>query len=173
MHIDIGELIRTLQAGADAVPAAIVAAILLSGPTLLWLLYRFIVQPRARRRLLSPSAMWVCPQCRSVNELRNSRCYRCDAMPIESDLEVIEPDPVPMTPVGPGRDITRGDPYNLPYDTPLQLETPMPRPTPIRPPAPIHEVPPAPVGPGKPDVAQPRRAVVVGRSRGPNDPSAA
>ena len=37
--------------------------------------------------------MWVCPNCRSVNELRLSRCYRCDASPVEDELEVIDAHP--------------------------------------------------------------------------------
>jgi hypothetical protein len=87
----------------------LIAIVLLGGPTAAWLLYRFVVQPRTRRlSRLDGSAMWVCPNCRSVNELRMSRCYRCDALPAEDDLEVIDAHPagpIRLTPVGPGLDL--------------------------------------------------------------------
>ena len=107
MQVDIADWIARLQAGAATVPGALIAVFLLAGPTVGWLLYRFIVQPRARRRIAGPdlAAMWVCASCRSVNELRMARCYRCDARPVEEELEVIDADPLGprrLTPVGPG-----------------------------------------------------------------------
>jgi hypothetical protein len=106
VQLDIGHLIDALRAGISAVPPVLIAIALLGGPTAAWLLYRFVVQPRNRRmRGLDPSAMWVCPNCRSVNDLRLTRCYRCDSAPIDEDIEVIDTHPegpVPMVPVGPG-----------------------------------------------------------------------
>lgn len=110
MQVDIADWIARLQAGAATVPGALIAVFLLAGPTLGWLLYRFVVQPRTRRRIAGPdlAAMWVCANCRSVNELRMDRCYRCDARPVEDELELIDADPAGprrLTPVGPGLDL--------------------------------------------------------------------
>lgn len=109
MQLQINEWIESFRAGVGLVPPALVAVVLLAGPTVSWLLYRFIVQPRARRmRAMDLSAMWVCSKCRSVNELRMARCYRCDARPDESDLELIDPrptGPARLTAVGPGLDL--------------------------------------------------------------------
>ena len=110
MQVDIENLFRALQAGIGLVPPVLIAIVLLGGPTASWLLYRFVVQPRTRRRFGRSDApsMWVCPNCRSVNELRMRRCYRCDALPDESEIEVIDArpaGPVRLTPVGPGLDL--------------------------------------------------------------------
>ena len=93
------------------VPPVLWAIVLLGGPTAGWLLYKFVVQPRtARMRGSDRSAMWVCHSCRSVNDLRMPRCYRCDAAPDEEALEVIDSrptGPIPLSPVGPGLDLGR------------------------------------------------------------------
>ena len=110
MQVDIENLFRALQAGIGLVPPVLIAIVLLGGPTAGWLLYRFVVQPRTRRRFgrSDGPSMWVCPNCRSVNELRMRRCYRCDALPDEAEIEVIDArpaGPVRLTPVGPGLDL--------------------------------------------------------------------
>jgi hypothetical protein len=110
VQVDIEYLIRALQAGIGLVPPVLIAIVLLGGPTAGWLLYRFVVQPRTRRRFgrSDAASMWVCPNCRSVNELRMRRCYRCDALPDQAEMEVIDArptGPVPLTPVGPGLDL--------------------------------------------------------------------
>jgi hypothetical protein len=173
-------------------PSAIIAAVLLGGPTAGWLLYRFVVQPRSTRYRAVDSAavMWVCTGCRSVNELRADHCYRCDRVPDEADLHIIDPNlgmPIPMhlpmpsatattrVPVGPGPGVN--DLTNLPGLNGLTglrgvtaSET--------RPAAVSDEREHIAVGPGRPRATRPRRAVVVGpRPRalgtGPDDPSAA
>jgi len=116
MEFDVEEAINVLRAGVSLVPPALIAVILLGGPTAVWLLYIFVVQPVRNRRIraLAGSAMWVCPRCRSVNELTNSHCYRCDAVPTEEELEVIDAHPAGpsrLVPVGPGLDFgVGGDP---------------------------------------------------------------
>lgn len=109
MQFDIAQLIESIRAGIGSIPPVLIAIVLLGGPTAGWLLYRFAVQPRTMRmRGLDPSAMWVCANCRSVNSLRLQRCYRCDALPVEDDLEIIDTHPagpVRLTPVGPGLDL--------------------------------------------------------------------
>ena len=109
MQVDLEYLFNALRAGLGVVPPVLIAIVLLGGPTASWLLYRFVVQPRTRRLGgMDGTAMWVCPNCRSVNELRMKRCYRCDALPVEEELEVIDAHPtgpIRLTPVGPGLDL--------------------------------------------------------------------
>lgn len=198
MQFDIGQLIDTVRAGIGAIPPVIVAIVLLGGPTAGWLLYRFAVQPRTMRmrmRGLDPLAMWVCANCRSVNSLRLSRCYRCDALPVEGELEVVDTHPagpIRLTPVGPGLDLGgpgRADGLPRPishierapeiwveqsdewegWNTEEELEadrvalpdlaamTEVPGRAPVTGPAP----------------ARPRRAIVAGGSRDPDDSPAA
>ena len=106
MELPFGEWINTLRAGLGVVPPTVLAMILLGGPTAFWLLYHFVVEPRVNRmRVLERAPFWVCASCRSVNDARLFRCYRCDAEPVEDDLEVIEADPAGPTrlaPVEPG-----------------------------------------------------------------------
>ena len=198
MQFDFGQLIDTVRAGIGAVPPVIMAIILLGGPTAGWLLYRFVVQPRtARMRLrgLDPSAMWVCASCRSVNALRLSRCYRCDALRLDGDLEVVDTHPagpVRLTPVGPGLDLggpgrSAGRPRPISHidrapeiwveqsdewdgwNTEEELEQDRVALPDL---AAMTEV------PGRPSVAhpaveRPRRAIVAGGSRDPDDSPAA
>ena len=102
----IGDWIDVLRAGVGLVPPTILAIILLGGPTALWLLYRFVIEPRTHRmRVFELAPYWVCANCRSVNNHRLARCYHCDAPPVDDDLEVIETNPYgpgELTPVGPG-----------------------------------------------------------------------
>jgi hypothetical protein len=92
--------------------------VLLGGPTAGWLLYRFVVQPRtARMRAFQRDAFWVCPTCRSVNDFRLTRCYRCDARPAVEGLEVVDarPDDLPrLTPARPGLDLGGPRPLRRP-----------------------------------------------------------
>jgi hypothetical protein len=109
VQVDFEYWINALRVGLGLVPPALIAIVLLGGPTAGWLLYRFVVQPRTRRLAgMDGSAMWVCPNCRSVNELRMRRCYRCDALPDEDEFEVIDAHPtgpIRLTPVGRGLDL--------------------------------------------------------------------
>jgi hypothetical protein len=186
MDIEILSWLQTIEAGIGLLPSAIIAAVLLGGPTAGWLLYRFVVQPRTSRyRAVDNGAiMWVCGSCRSVNELRADRCYRCDREPDEADLHVIDPNlgmPIPMNlpiptamtgvPVGPGRNDLATVP-GLTRLTGIRGVTA----SETRPPATDDREHIA-VGPGRPRAARPRRAVVAGRPRAvatdPDDPSAA
>ena len=212
MQIQIGEWLEALRAGIGLVPPALVAVVLLGGPTAGWLLYRFVVQPRARRiAVMNLSAMWVCSKCRSVNELRMTRCYRCDARPDETDLELIDAypsGPARLTAVGPGLDLGGpGRPMARPrsFDSSAPFDPAAPPhlmgmpylavvPDPYREPdsltvpdlaamTEVADVPrrrrsarspdSEPVGPEKPEVTPPRRAVMAGQTPGPDDPPAA
>jgi hypothetical protein len=111
VQVDVEQWVTALRAGIGLVPPILIAIVLLGGPTSVWLLYRFVVQPRNKRMGgMDASSMWVCANCRSVNELRMSRCYRCDS-PADEDLEVIDAHPtgpIRLTPVGPGLDLGGG-----------------------------------------------------------------
>jgi hypothetical protein len=106
VELPFGEWIDTIRAGLGLVPPALLAVVLLGGPTALWLLYHIVVEPRVNRmRVLEMAPFWVCVSCRSVNDSRLARCYRCDAEPVEYELEIIEAEPSgpgPVAPVGPG-----------------------------------------------------------------------
>lgn len=78
MPIEPTDAIENIQRSLSLVPPALLAIIFLAGPTAAWLLYRFVVQPRTRRYAADGSALlWICVRCRSANEVRSSRCYRC------------------------------------------------------------------------------------------------
>jgi hypothetical protein len=174
MDMVINAWLEVLQAGIGLLPSAIVAIILLAGPTALWLTYHFVVQPRTTRyRATGGQVMWVCPTCRSVNELRLSHCYRCDQVPDESDLHIIDPyfgptipSGLPMTPTMPGVPVGPGRPEltALPGMADLSGIRGVTSGEPRRAMASGGGDPRA-VGPGRPRPASPRRAVVVGRSR--------
>lgn len=198
MQFEIGQLIETIRAGVGAVPPVIVAIVLLGGPTAGWLLYRFVVQPRTMRmrmRGLDPSAMWACANCRSVNALRLSRCYRCDALPLEGELEVVDTHPagpIRLAPVGPGLDLGgpgppagRSRPISHIERAPeiwaeqsdewegWNTEEELEQDRAVLPDlAAMTEVPGRP-SVTRPAVARPRRAIVVGGSRDPDDSPAA
>jgi hypothetical protein len=198
VQFDFGQLIDTIRAGIGAIPPVIVAIVLLGGPTAGWLLYRFVVQPRTMRmrmRGLDPSAMWVCANCRSVNALRLSRCYRCDALQVDGELEVVDTHPagpIRLTPVGPGLDLGGpGRPAGRPrpishierapeiwveqsdewegWNTEEELEQDRAALPDL---AAMTEVPGRPTV-SRPAVARPRRAIVAGGSRDPDDSPAA
>jgi hypothetical protein len=118
VELPIGEWIDALRAGIELVPPPLIAIVLLGGPTAVWILYHFVVQPRAARmHAFDRTAFWVCANCRSVNDYRLLRCYRCEDEPVEEDLEVIEADPSgpwPLTPVGPGLNLGATEPATRP-----------------------------------------------------------
>jgi hypothetical protein len=121
VDLPIGQWIDALRAGIGLVPPPLIAIALLGGPTAVWILYHFLVQPRtariARLRAYERTAFWVCANCRSVNDYRLVRCYRCDAEPVAEDLEVIDAfpsGPRPLTPVGPGLNLGATAPATRP-----------------------------------------------------------
>ena len=92
MPIDLSALGESLQRGFGEIPPIAIALTLLAGPTAALIGYRLI---GAARRIptsadVEANPYWVCHDCRSVNELRLSRCYHCglgrDATP---EIEVI------------------------------------------------------------------------------------
>lgn len=78
MTVSPSEAIEAIQRSIDVIPATILAIIFLAGPTLAWLLYRFVVLPRTSRYSdRSGELLWLCSRCRSANEARTGNCYRC------------------------------------------------------------------------------------------------
>ena len=79
--MDLSTAIESLQRGFGEIPPIAIALVLLAGPTAALIGYRLIGV--ARRMQASPAVeaapLWVCHECRSVNEFRLSRCYRCGA----------------------------------------------------------------------------------------------
>jgi hypothetical protein len=77
--MDLGSFAHSLQTWLGQVPIAAIGLALLAGPTTVLLVYRFVTMAR-RVQVASEvtlPTLWVCHSCRSVNELRASRCYRC------------------------------------------------------------------------------------------------
>lgn len=97
MPIDLGALGDSLQRGFGQIPPIAIALALLAGPTAALIGYRLVSS--ARRTPVAtdvePSPYWVCQDCRSINELRQTRCYSCglgrDATP---EVEVIIDAPI-------------------------------------------------------------------------------
>jgi hypothetical protein len=118
MDIDIDTSLRWLRAGLGALPAAIAAIALLAGPTALWLLYRFLVQPRnARYQGEEIGPLWICAGCHSANQLAFADCYRCGREIDEWQLQVFDPGSdelitfrPPAVRVGPGRPERHAEP---------------------------------------------------------------
>jgi hypothetical protein len=90
-------LIEGLQESIDAVPGALLAIALLVGPTVIWLFYRFVLQPRTSRYAGDgPEPLWVCADCRSANQIRAARCYACglERAFVDGEIEVVDGDRV-------------------------------------------------------------------------------
>jgi hypothetical protein len=198
VELPFGEWIDALRAGLGVVPPALLAIVLLAGPTALWLLYHFVVEPRvSRMRTLELAPFWVCASCRSVNDSGLARCYRCDAEPVE-ELEVIDAEPSGpsrLTPVGPGLNFgasgtpTRPGPGSFPILQPHptvlepELEEDLVALPDVAAMTEVIEMPhirrsarkpgAVPVGPGRPAAARPRRVAVVGQSGDTDDDSPA
>ncbi len=102
MPIDVSAIAESLQRGFGEIPPIAIALVLLAGPTAALIGYRLIGV--TRRMQTSPEVeaapLWVCHDCRSVNEFRQSRCYRCDAeRDAAGEIEVIVDQPAsrPLT----------------------------------------------------------------------------
>lgn len=82
MPIDLGSFIESFQRGSAEIPRVAIALLLLAGPTSLLIGYRLIsVARRQERQAIQASPLWVCHDCRAVNEVRRSQCYHCGAAP--------------------------------------------------------------------------------------------
>jgi hypothetical protein len=79
MPIDPSAIIEAIGNGLSKIPSGIFAAVLLAGPTVVWLIVRF-ANPRdakSRHGAVAADLHWVCQECRSLNDDRYLRCYSC------------------------------------------------------------------------------------------------
>lgn len=145
---DFSSIGDALQRGFGELPPIAIALTLLAGPTLALVGYRLI--GAARRMRVTPEAeaapMWVCHDCRSVNQFRNTRCYRCGtAREAVGEIEVILDHPMP-----------RPSTFEAPAGSPFAALGAFPQPAAPEP------------GPGVPvmgDALDPTDAVAVGPGR--------
>jgi hypothetical protein len=97
MPIDLSALGESLGRGLSEIPPVAIALALLAGPTAALVGYRLI---GAARRLpatgqIEPAPFWVCHECRSINELRQTRCYHCSlSRDLTPDVEIIIDAPI-------------------------------------------------------------------------------
>jgi hypothetical protein len=118
MPIDLAGLYEALMSGLATVPSALIAAVLLAGPTAVWLIARFVNPPDLgmTEELAVEELLWVCPNCRSINEDRIASCYRCHGLRADESIPlVIETAPTRSGPgvgiaVGPGAPVEALDP---------------------------------------------------------------
>jgi hypothetical protein len=115
MPVDPTALINAILDGLSKVPPGLFAAIILGGPTAIWLIVRF-GHPEDRRKQ-DPSAMeeflWVCVWCRSINEDMRDSCYSCRRSRSGQDVPGVSaprlaPSSAPRTWIAPGVGVAVG-----------------------------------------------------------------
>jgi hypothetical protein len=114
----LGDVLDAIQVGLSEIPPAVLLLGLLFGPTLAWIGYRLYVAPRSERPQADHDDLfWICPECRSANEVGRRRCYLCqtDRDAIDGAIRVVDRDQIleldegaaaadsPGVAVGPGR----------------------------------------------------------------------
>ena len=116
----LGDIIDAVQTGLGQIPPAVLVVGLLFGPTLVWIILRLYASPRSSTAPADTGDLfWICPECRSANDVGRQRCYHCqtDRSEIEGALRVVDRDQVlelddaPVSPgiaVGPGRSAVEG-----------------------------------------------------------------
>lgn len=109
MLVDATGLFEAILRGLEKLPYALIAVVLLGGPTAVWIIARLINPPdSATPDYMGPETMlWVCPSCRSLNEDRLEACYACHRLRPAEHPGMFEPAhrdaPGVGVPVGPGR----------------------------------------------------------------------
>jgi hypothetical protein len=109
MPFDPNGLLEAISAGLARVPPGLIAAGLLAGPTVIWLILRFAHPPDpGKREVVVPEiSLWLCESCRSLNNAWRDRCYHCHRPADARDAPLIFEGPATMDPgvgiaVGPG-----------------------------------------------------------------------
>jgi len=188
MPIELTNLIESVLRSLGLMPPAILAIGMLAGPTAALVLYRFVAQPRTRRSAADGSdLLWICERCRSANEIRSSRCYRCamERDEIVGAIQVVDGDGiVTLDPLG---DVD--DAALRPSGVPVMASASRSRPSVAVGPGPAPAPPaaaarpdlsvdlvndatraPVAVGPGKPEpvvARRPRKVVAAARAEAP------
>jgi hypothetical protein len=115
MPVDPTALISAILDGLSKVPPGLFAAIILGGPTAIWLIVRFGHPEDGRKQ--DPSAMeeflWVCVWCRSINEDMRDSCYSCRRSRSGQDVPGVSapglaPSSAPRTWIAPGVGVAVG-----------------------------------------------------------------
>jgi hypothetical protein len=100
MPVDPTALIHAILDGLSKVPPGLFAAVLLGGPTAVWLIIRFGQPAEGRRHdaTAMDEFLWVCTSCRSINEDARDRCYSCHRSRFGQDQAGLAgPAPTPLT----------------------------------------------------------------------------
>ena len=102
MQVDLNALIDAIVSGISRLPSALVAGLLLAGPTVIWLIARFTNPPDpGKRAVAGETLLWVCEACRSINDHVVDNCYRCHRpRGAESGAIVVEPGRIRVPGVG-------------------------------------------------------------------------
>jgi len=95
MSLHPTDVLNLLEYLFRVIPHTIIVIVLLTAPTIAWLLYRFVVQPRkARYAGRESELLWICERCLSANAATHPSCYSCGVSREETvgDLTVIDGD---------------------------------------------------------------------------------
>ena len=108
MPFDLNGLFESITHGVSKLPSAVVAAVILGGPTAIWLITRFVNPPDLRKKevVAVEERLWLCGACLSINEDRLEHCYRCNQARAAESVPVVintgQPAPRIGVAVGPG-----------------------------------------------------------------------
>ncbi len=80
MPFDLNGLFDTVTHGIQKIPSAVMAAVILGGPTAIWIITRFVHPPEVIKsaEVTTEDRLWLCGACLSINEDRHLQCYRCE-----------------------------------------------------------------------------------------------
>jgi hypothetical protein len=91
MAFDLFGFFETVREGVSKLPSAVIAALLLGGPTAIWLITRFVNPPQVVKPVEIPveDRLWLCGSCLSINEDRHDHCYRCQRVRAAESMPVV------------------------------------------------------------------------------------
>jgi hypothetical protein len=132
MPVDPVALLNAILDGLSKIPPGILAAILLGGPTAIWLILQFGNPPEARTTVaqVSEELLWVCVACRSINKDLRDNCYRCHRLKTDESEPTapgVARPPLAAPRIGIGIAVGPGRPFERPMaDSWLGLEPVVP-----------------------------------------------
>jgi len=103
MPVDPTALFNSILEGLSKIPPGLFAAVLLGGPTAIWLIIQFGHPPDGRKHEATAmdEFLWVCAWCRSINEDTRDSCYSCHRSRTGQDVPgVAQPRPTPVAAPG-------------------------------------------------------------------------